>query len=83
MIDSLEADLDHIKAVINPRICLEVGPGSGVVISSLALLLGNDSLYYSYDVNRDACEATLKTASENSVQIESIRASFESGLEGL
>jgi hypothetical protein len=54
MIDALYADLNHIESLI-PLTCLEIGPGSGVLITSLALLLlkhkSRETLNFTFDVN--------------------------------
>ena len=52
-------------------ISLEIGSGSGVVISSLALLLERkgykDCMYFATDINEEACKATMKTFMDNGI----------------
>ena len=40
LLDALEKDVEHISNTINPKICMEIGVGSGTVITFLAHLLG-------------------------------------------
>ena len=71
MIDSLEADYSFIKSR-RPCICLEVGPGSGVVLTFLASIVGPSSYYLAVDINPHATLCTKKTGEENGVHIETV-----------
>ncbi|KAN0016073.1 hypothetical protein ACTFIU_006026 [Dictyostelium citrinum] len=83
-IDSLQKDYDNIKAM-NPFIMLEIGSGSGFVITFLAKMLGSDgSKYYmSTDINPKAAIASSKTSSENNVHLDVLNTSFVSSIERL
>ena len=60
LIDALESDLQFIRN-LKPSICLEIGCGSGVVISALAKCLENCHLIAT-DVNPKAAETAKATA---------------------
>ncbi|CAM9962415.1 unnamed protein product [Chrysoparadoxa australica] len=71
LVDALGMDKDSI-AKERPTICLEIGPGSGVVITSLALLLSKSDppchpLYLAIDLNANAAQATMRTAEASKV----------------
>ena len=79
LMDALEADKDFLKGV-RPSLCVEVGSGSGIVLTFLSKLLsslGTDSFSSSsssstpiclaVDVNPDAAKVSLRTATVNEV----------------
>ncbi|KDP23870.1 hypothetical protein JCGZ_27139 [Jatropha curcas] len=83
LVDALLADrtklLEH-----NPRICMEVGCGSGYVITSLALMLGHQipGVYYiATDLNPHAVRVTYETLEAHNVHAELIVTDIASGLE--
>lgn len=59
LVDALLAERAHLRE-LHPSLCLEVGCGSGYVITSLALMLGNDNGKVEY-IATDASEAAVKT----------------------
>ncbi|KAJ3327308.1 HemK methyltransferase member 2 [Blyttiomyces sp. JEL0837] len=75
LLDALEADAENIRSS-SPTICLEVGSGSGCVISFLAKFIGCDALYLCTDINSIAITTTRKTGNKNKVQLDCIRGSF-------
>lgn len=88
LLDALEQDLDVLKR-LKPLICLEVGCGSGTVITAVRKSLGAESLYFVTDVNAKAGECCLKCCQTNGILDSSVQvvltdllASFESRLEG-
>lgn len=71
LLDALEKDLAELQHK-NPPICLEIGPGSGVIISAVAKYLNYSNGYFAIDINPHACIATHKTALQNKVNVEII-----------
>eukprot|EP00124_Ichthyophonus_hoferi_P002191 Ihof_evm14s139 gene=Ihof_evmTU14s139 len=79
-LDALEKDLAFLKA-LEPKVCLEVGSGSGCVITFLGTLLGNTQWLLSTDVNHLAAKTTLATSRRNHVNsVEPIICDLLSGL---
>ncbi|KAI9356992.1 hypothetical protein DFJ73DRAFT_821731 [Zopfochytrium polystomum] len=66
LLDALEADREYLTSTVDPLICLEIGSGSGCVITFLNLLLKKSStVCFSTDINGAANRATTITASKN------------------
>jgi release factor glutamine methyltransferase len=70
LIDALEQELTQLQS-LKPLVTLEIGPGSGIVISALAKYLPQHS-FYAVDINGFACDATKRTAAANKVRVEVI-----------
>ncbi|KAK7076809.1 HemK methyltransferase member 2 [Halocaridina rubra] len=69
LIDALEKDLDLILK-LEPKLCVEVGSGSGVVISALGSAVGSSCRYVSTDINPRACIITEETGRRNGITVD-------------
>jgi release factor glutamine methyltransferase len=76
LLDALEADADAIRALA-PRLCLEIGSGTGVISTFLAQIIGtSDSFFLCTDINPHAATCTARTGSQNKVPVEPLVASL-------
>jgi release factor glutamine methyltransferase len=66
LLDALEQDLMHLRTM-KPLICLEIGCGSGAVITALRNSLGPESLFFATDVDFRAGQCCLKCLESNGV----------------
>lgn len=72
LIDALELELSFLHK-IKPLITLEIGTGSGIVISALAQYLTHQSHgFYAIDINKFACDAAKRTSHANNTNVEVI-----------
>ncbi|TDL28756.1 S-adenosyl-L-methionine-dependent methyltransferase [Rickenella mellea] len=80
LLDGLENDAVELQN-LDPKICLEIGSGSGCVSAFVGKLLGSSRcLYLTTDINPYASKCTVSTGKQNAVPIESITASLDSPL---
>ncbi|GBP57223.1 HemK methyltransferase family member 2 [Eumeta japonica] len=70
LIDALEQDLSYLKTK-NPAICLEIGSGSGIIVTAFGMAFQN-CFCLSTDINFKACLMTHHTASHNGVPLDSV-----------
>lgn len=72
LIDALESELPYLRKK-KPLVCLEIGSGSGIIISALAQYLNHQVHgFYAVDINKYACDATWRTSKANNVNVEVI-----------
>lgn len=67
LLDALESDLENIIAS-KPRMVLEIGCGSGVVITAIASVV-KDCHYIAVDINPNACNVMKNTAEMNKTHV--------------
>uniref|UniRef100_A0A6V7I7S1 Methyltransferase HEMK2 n=1 Tax=Bracon brevicornis TaxID=1563983 RepID=A0A6V7I7S1_9HYME len=82
LIDSLEADLKNFES-LKPKICMEIGSGSGVVITALAMAFKKNNWpghFIAVDINPNACRATKNTSIINSTSVDVIHMDLISSL---
>lgn len=63
LIDALESEIKNLN-VNPPGVIVEVGPGSGIVITAVAKVF-NTSVCFGVDINAHACRVSRKTAEFN------------------
>ncbi|PQP97547.1 hemK methyltransferase family member 2 [Prunus yedoensis var. nudiflora] len=78
--DALLADRKNLLEH-QPTLCLELGCGSGYVITSLALIVGQEAHYIATDINPNAVRVTRGTLEAHGVHAELITTNIASGLE--
>lgn len=68
LLDALEADIDNIVQR-KPNFIIEIGSGSGIVITALAGFLKN-VMCFATDINPEACLTTKHTSNINDTYVE-------------
>ncbi|KAI7884416.1 S-adenosyl-L-methionine-dependent methyltransferase [Lichtheimia hyalospora FSU 10163] len=81
LLDALEDDEPLLRS-LRPRVCLEIGSGSGCVSTFLAKIVGVDNaVFLTTDINPHACCTTKQTGIKNGVnRMEPIQTSLVNGL---
>lgn len=69
LLDALELEVEFLKS-LKPEIIVEIGTGSGIIISAIASFMQSNCMYYATDVNIQACRASLHTSKLNFVNVE-------------
>ena len=65
LLDALEKELPFLLQQ-KPHICLEIGPGSGIIISALAKYLNYQSHgFFAVDINKHACNVRFTQSNES------------------
>ncbi|KAL5210697.1 hypothetical protein ABZP36_006320 [Zizania latifolia] len=83
LVDALLSDKAQLLT-LKPRLCMEIGCGSGYVITSLAIMLrqlGSGTQYLATDINQHAVETTQATLEAHGVHADVIATDIVSGLE--
>lgn len=82
LVDALLADKENLLEH-RPTLCMEIGCGSGYVITTLALILGHESgsYYIATDTNPHAVRLTRKTMEAHGVHVELVNTDIASGLD--
>ncbi|RLN41511.1 hemK methyltransferase family member 2 [Panicum miliaceum] len=83
LVDALLSDKAQLLA-LQPRLCMEVGCGSGYVITSLAIMLrqlASGTQYLATDINKHAAETTQATLEAHGVHADVMVTDIVSGLE--
>jgi len=76
LLDALEQDVEGLR-VLSPRVCLEIGSGSGCVSSFVGSILGTSTiLCLATDINPHACRCTRLTGRQNKTSIDAVNASL-------
>ncbi|XP_075211226.1 uncharacterized protein LOC142318557 [Lycorma delicatula] len=79
LLDVLESELEWLKNK-NPTVIVEVGSGSGVIITALSNALGNSTHCIATDINFSACVTTCKTSTYNNAQVDVLETDLTQGL---
>ncbi|EDW64271.1 methyltransferase N6AMT1 [Drosophila virilis] len=79
LLDALESDLKFLDK-LQPRLCVEIGSGSGIIITALAKHFAHTSICLATDINPRACNATKRTASRNGARLDSVRCNLAAAL---
>lgn len=79
LLDVLESDLDWLKRR-KPSIIVEVGCGSGVIISALSSALAGACYCIATDINASACQTTCRTANLNKAKVDVLETDLLNGL---
>ncbi|KAI0095288.1 S-adenosyl-L-methionine-dependent methyltransferase [Irpex rosettiformis] len=75
LLDALEQDASELRE-LTPRVCLEIGPGSGCVTSFVGSILGTSCLYLTSDINAHASLCALRTGRQNKVVVDPVTANL-------
>lgn len=64
LLDAIEIEIATIEK-LKPAICIEIGPGSGIISAGIGSALGSGCFVIACDINPKACKCTLKTLAVN------------------
>jgi len=81
LLDALESELQFLEKV-QPSICVEIGPGSGIISAAIGSVFRSKTFVISCDINPQACICTSQTLVVNNCQYSNvIRSDLLSGLQ--
>uniref|UniRef100_A0A336LKF6 Methyltransferase HEMK2 n=1 Tax=Culicoides sonorensis TaxID=179676 RepID=A0A336LKF6_CULSO len=69
LLDALEKDMNEILSK-RPTICVELGSGSGIIITALSKLVCANSHCIAVDISSFACKITKRTGSANNAVVD-------------
>lgn len=69
LLDALESDMQFLHQ-LRPSLCLEIGTGSGIVLTSLATIIGKSAVYFATDINPRAADCAMETGALNGVDFD-------------
>lgn len=78
LLDALEKDMKNIKTQ-SPLFCVEIGVGSGVLVTSIAQLLKSSAHCIGVDISPFACRVAQTTAKINKVTVDVVNMNLFSG----
>ncbi|GAM26300.1 hypothetical protein SAMD00019534_094750, partial [Acytostelium subglobosum LB1] len=85
-IDSLKKDVEFIRR-LKPTVAVEIGSGSGFVITYLSMLIQRELNTHVHcmatDINPAATLVTTRTAQHNNIMLDVVNTSFLSGIDRL
>lgn len=79
LLDAIEADLPALIES-RPLVCVELGCGSGVIITATAKVL-SETACFAIDINPRACTVTKKTAEKNDAPLDIINMNLLMGFQ--
>ncbi|XP_053676024.1 uncharacterized protein LOC128726251 [Anopheles nili] len=80
LLDALEDELTELRAR-KPLFCVEIGPGSGILITALSKCFPAGSCHcIGVDINPDACRMTCKTAQLNRTSLDVVNMNLLDGV---
>lgn len=79
LLDAIEKDMNHIVAQ-KPLFCVELGVGSGVIITALSRLLKASTHCLGIDISPYACGVAQKTAAVNGAALDIVNMNLLSGI---
>ncbi|THH12142.1 hypothetical protein EW145_g161 [Phellinidium pouzarii] len=80
LLDALEKDADDLR-LAKPRLCLEIGSGSGCISAFVGKMLGSNCLCICTDINEHASRCTSMTGRQNNISLEPILSSLSDALD--
>lgn len=69
LLDALEKDISYLLN-LKPQLAVEIGSGSGVVITAVSQIFKSTCAYFATDINAQACVSTQTIATKNNVHVE-------------